>query len=437
MADSRNTAAKILLAVERDNAYSSLALTATLRKEKFADDRDKALVTNIVYGVLERRITLDYNISLYLKNPIKKLHPAVLTILRVGAYQLLYMDRIPTSAAVNETVKLAGSFGVGFARGLINAVLRKIAAAGIQYPPKDNVIEYMSVVFSCSVALVEFFIRNYGVEKAGTLLEACFDKRPVFVRVNTLKTDAPALKTCLEEEGISVYSTKLENCLRIENTGDITALKAYKDGFFYVEDMSSQLCCRLIGAKPGDTVVDCCGAPGGKSFCTAMYMNGQGSLISCDMYEHKVNLIEEGASRLGISCIKTECCDARILPSKISEADAVLCDVPCSGFGVMGRKPEIKEKVLDDIDTLPAIQYGILSACSQMVKPGGTLIYSTCTLNPEENENNCRKFLDNFKDFTLASDEEYLSYAENGFINIIPTKDGGDGFFVAKFTRKA
>lgn len=436
MSDSRKIAAKILLSVEKDNAYSSLSLASSLKKESFSDERDKALVTNIVYGVLERKITLDYNISLYLKNPIKKLHPAVLTILRVGAYQLLFMDKIPASAAVNETVKLTNAFGVGFSRGLVNAVLRKISAAGLAYPDKNNVIEYLSVVMSCSVELVEFFTRNYGLEKAGALLSASLGKRPVFIRVNTLKTNAEKLTSLLSAQKVTVTETQLENCLRVDNTGDITELDAYKKGLFYVEDMSSQLCVRLMGIKPGDTVVDCCGAPGGKSFCSAMYLNDKGKLYSCDMYEQKINLIKEGAARLGITCLEALCCDARTLPSQIGSADAVLCDVPCSGFGVMGRKPEIREKKNEDIDTLPAIQYGILSVCCEMVKKGGTLVYSTCTLNPAENENNCRKFLDSHPDFELASDEDYLSFANGGYVNIIPSENGGDGFFVAKFTRK-
>jgi len=436
MSDSRYIAAKILLAVEKDGAYSGLSLNSALKKEQFSDARDKALVTNIVYGVLERKITIDYNISVYLKNSIRKLHPAVLTILRTGAYQLLYMDRIPSSAAVNETVRLVNAFGVGFAKGLVNAVLRKIAANGILYPDKSNVNQYLSVLLSCPEDLVLFFKKNYGTEKAEALLEACFERRPVFIRVNTLKTDASALGAKLTGEGVGVSKTKLENCLRIEKSGDITELDSYKEGLFFVEDMSSQLCCKLLNAKPGDTVVDCCAAPGGKSFSIALNMGGKGSVRSCDMYEHKVKLIEEGAERLGISCIKTVCCDARVLPSEVGKADAVLCDVPCSGFGVMGRKPEIKEKKIEDLSTLPAIQYGILSVCCDMVRSGGTLIYSTCTLNPAENENNCRRFLREHPDFHISSDEEYQSLAGNGFVNIIPTEDGGDGFFIAKFTRE-
>lgn len=436
MSESRKIAAEILLGVEKDNAYSSLSLAAALKKEKFTDERDKALVTNIVYGVLERRITLDYNISLYLKSPVKKLHPSVLTLLRAGAYQLLFMDKIPDSAAVNETVALAPVFKVSFAKGLINAVLRKISANGLCYPDRNNVVKYLSVMMSCSVELVEFFTRNYGIEKAGALLEASIGKRPVFIRVNTLKTDSVKLTEMLSENGVSVFPTELENCLRVENTGDITELSAYKKGLFYVEDMSSQLCCSLLGIKPGDTVVDCCAAPGGKSFCSAMYLEDKGTLYSCDMYEHKIRLINEGAKRLGITCLKAKCTDARLLPIDIKNADAVLCDVPCSGFGVMGRKPEIKEKTCDDIDTLPAIQYGILSECCKMVKSGGSLVYSTCTLNPAENENNCIKFLAEHSDFELATDEKYLSVAKDGYVNIIPSQNGGDGFFVAKFTRK-
>lgn len=435
MENARDISARILLKIEMDNAYSSLSLNEALRGET-AGSRDAAFVTSLVYGVCERKITLDYNISLYLRSPLKKLHPAVLTCLRLGACQILFLDRIPDRAAINESVELAKRFKVGFASGLINAILRKISAAGLVLPKKTDIIRYNSVLYSCPEELVRFFTAAYGEKKAEKILGCSIGRRPVFIRVNTLKTSPERLSAALAERGVTTALTELPGCLTVENTGDISALPEYADGDFFVQDKSSQLDCLMLGAEPGDTVVDCCAAPGGKTYSAAVDMQDKGVIYSCDIYPHKTDLIEKGAQRLGLTCVKTVCTDARKLRYSAVRADRVLCDVPCSGLGVIGRKPEIRYKPLDSFGELPALQLDILESCSELVKNGGTLVYSTCTLNPAENDGVCDEFLRRHPDFSVCADGRYAEMCGGRkYLTVFPSETGGDGFFTAKFIR--
>lgn len=436
MNKARNSAVSVLLKCELDNSYSNIAVSEELKKCEFEDYRDSALFTNIVYGVTENKILIDYNLSLYLKSPLKKLSPVVAAILRTGAYQILFSDKIPVSAAVNESVDIAVRRKQTYAKGLINAVLRKVADNGLIFPEKKDTAEYFSVKYSFPKDMADFFTDIFGYEKTEDIFEAFQGKRPVFIRVNTLKTNDNELIGLLEKDGFFVNKTSLENCLEIAGSVDMTLSSSYKNGYFHVQDMSSQYCCMLAGVKPGETVVDCCAAPGGKSFTLSQYMENSGLLVSNDMYEARTELIRKGAERLGISCLKTAVGDARELPQKISAADAVLCDVPCSGLGVIGRKPEIKYKNPKEFAGLPIIQKGILSECSRMVKPGGKLVYSTCTLNPAENENVCNAFLDLNPDFFVSNENEYRKLcSDEKYITFLPQKEKGDGFFVAVFER--
>ncbi len=435
MAEPRIEAVKFLSKIEKDQSYSALLLGDGLKNISFSDSRDLALTVSLVYGVLEHKLTLDYNISKYLSSKLSKLKKDVLNILRVGAYQLFYMDKIPDSAAVNEAVKATKKLNVSYSSGLVNAVLRKISQNGLLLPEKTDFVNYLSIKYSVAEEIVSLFCKDYGVDETESILKVFSGRRPIYIRCNTLKCSPEELAESLSEQGVKVSITSLDNCLAVETTGDISQLSAYKNGWFHVQDMSSQLCCRLSGAAQGDTVIDCCAAPGGKSFTVAQYLNNEGSIISCDMYEHKTKLIDEGAMRLGISNLQTVCLDARELNKHFSEADIVLCDVPCSGFGVMGRKPEIRYKSVGELKTLPDIQKEILYSCAKMVKSGGTLIYSTCTLNKAENDSVCDAFINDFSDFYIANDSEYKSYTDR-YISVFPQKDGGDGFFIAKFYRR-
>ncbi len=435
MTSARDAAVKLLLKIEKDDAYSTLSVAEASGSADFADGREQALFAALVYGVLERRMALDYNLSLYLSAPLKKLHPKTLSILRVGALQVLYMDRIPARAAVSEAVAQAKRMGVGFTSGLINAVLRKAADRGPVYPPESDRETYLSVRYSCPLWLLRHFRAHYGEAKAEEILAAFEGRRTLFLRLNPLRGDDIAAR--LEEEGLTVTPTDLAGCVAATGTGDIASLASFREGLFHVQDRSSQTCCRLLGAKPGETVVDCCAAPGGKSFTVAEYMQNGGVVYANDVYEHKTKLIEEGAARLGLTCIRTVLGDAADLPDKLPPADRVLCDVPCSGLGVIGRKPEIRYKSPESLNDLPALQYRLLARCAGMVKPGGTLLYSTCTLNPAENEAVCDRFLAENPGFTVSEDAYYRELCgENRYKTFFPSPEGGDGFFAALFQRK-
>lgn len=434
MSNARNQAVRILSKIEKDSSYSVLAVAEALKSVSFSDERDKSFAVLLIYGVLERKLTLDYNISLYIKSEISKLKSNVLNILRVGAYQILFMDKVPVSAAVNEAVKISKKTGASYASGMINAVLRKIADNGLKYPAQENYCELMSVKYSVNKSIFNSVYNDYGKDRAEAIFESFYGRRPIFIRHNTLLCTEDELIDSLESDGVSIVKTQLENCFMIDKTGDISLLDAYSKGMFYVQDMSSQFCCSLLDVKPGDTVVDCCAAPGGKSFTLAQYLKGEGLIYSCDIYAHKTELIDKGAKRLGINNLKTVCTDARNLCKVINKADKVLCDVPCSGFGVIGRKPEIRYKEASELCSLPEIQKEILYSCSRMVKKGGTLVYSTCTLNKKENDEICDSFLRDFPEFSPACDSEYRKHTDR-YITIFPDSRYGDGFFVAKFVK--
>lgn len=435
MESARDAAVKLLLKIERDDSYSTLSLAEASEEAALADGREQALFTALVYGVIERRMALDYNIALYLTSPLKRLHPRALSILRVGALQLLYMDKIPDRAAVGEAVSQAKRMGVGFAASLVNAVLRKVAQNGVQYPPETDREKYLSVRYSCPDWLLRHFDEHYGADRTESILSAFEGRKALFLRLNPLKGEDVAAR--LAAEGLDVEPTPLAHCVAVRHTGQIVSLSSFREGLFHVQDLSSQICCKLLGARPGDTVVDCCAAPGGKTFTVAEYMNDRGVVYSNDIYDHKRKLIEDGAKRLGLTCVKTTLGDAADLPEKLSPADRVLCDAPCSGLGVIGRKPEIRYKSPEELEELPALQYRLLKRCAGLVKPGGTLLYSTCTLNPAENEDVCDRFLAETPGFAVSDDTYYRSLCgDSPYKTFFPERDGGDGFFTALFQRK-
>lgn len=434
MPDPRLEAVKLLMQIQKDSSYSSLAVTQALKEIQFSDPRDTAFAVSLVYGVLEKKLTLDYNISLYLSDKTTRLKSNVRNTLRVGAYQLLFLDKIPQSAAVNESVKITKALGAKFATGLVNAVLRRIAENGLVLPSTDNIYKDLSIKYSVGADIVDSVISDYGKNEAENIFSVYSGRRPIYIRHNKYKCTEKELFDSLNAAGVAVTSTSLNGCFSVENTGDITSLDAFRRGYFYVQDMSSQLCCLLLDAKAGDVVIDCCAAPGGKSFTLSQYMNNDGKIVSCDIHSHKTELIRKTAERLGISNIETICCDARELKNMYSQVDKVLCDVPCSGFGVIGRKPEIRYKRKDEFKGLPALQKEILFSCAQMVKKGGTLIYSTCTLNRNENDYVCEAFLKEFPEFRISDDDLYSSRTDR-FLTVFPEKSGGDGFFIAKFIR--
>lgn len=425
--NDRQTAFRVLNRIERNNAYSNLALDAELRQNQ-GETVSAPFVTALVYGVLERKITLDYILSAFLTKPIKKLRPEVLTALRMGVYQLQFMDKVPISAAVNESVKLVKNNGCAYAAGLVNSVLRKVANAVVIYPDKTDFIKYLSIRYSCPTSLVQHYIKDYGEENAEGILSSSLGAVPTVLRVNTLKTDAAHLKTALAEEGFPAELGQTENTLVIKNGGAIEQSKAYQNGLFHVQDTASALCVQALDAKPGQRVIDVCAAPGGKTFTLAQMMENQGEILAFDLHAHRVRLIETGAARLGLSIVKASVQDASVfVPTLENTADRVLCDVPCSGLGTIRRKPEIRYKDLAFIDNLTHLQYNILVHASKYLKSGGVLVYSTCTLNRAENDAVCDRFLQENPDFEKLE----------AYITLLPHKDGTDGFFFARLGRKA
>ena len=424
--NDRQTAFRVLNRIEKNKAYSNLALDAELR-QKQENTVSSAFVTALVYGVLERKITLDYILSAFLKQPIKKLRTEVLTALRLGVYQIKFMDKVPVSAAVNESVKLVKTNGCAYASGLVNSVLRKVADSAVLYPEKTDFLQYLSVRYSCPTALVQHYIDDYGAENAEGILMSSIGPVPTVLRVNTLKTNETELKEILAAEGIASAIGQTEHTLVLTNSGAIEQCNAYRDGLFHVQDTASALCVQALDVHPGQTVIDVCAAPGGKTFTVAERMENQGKIFAFDLYPQRVSLIESGAVRLGISIIEAAAQDASIcIPSLQNCADRVLCDVPCSGLGTIRRKPEIRYKDMGFIDNLTLLQYNILVNASKYVKEGGVLVYSTCTLNRAENEAVCDRFLQENADF----------HKLEAYQTLLPHKDGTDGFFFARLGRK-
>lgn len=431
MKSARQTAFEILNKIQRDGSYSNLALDTVLDKSNI-DTKEKKLASALVYGVIERRITLDYNIGLYLSQPLKKLKPQALTALRIGAYQILFMDKIPDSAAVNESVTLVKKNGAAFAGGLVNAVLRKIAANGLKTDGS------MSVKYSAPEWLCEMWQKSYGTENAEKILEASFGAVETVLRVNTEKTDSNDLIELLSSEGFEAEENPTAaDSLVLKSGGAVHKTNCYKKGLFHVQDTASQLCCKALGVRSGDTVIDLCAAPGGKSFTLAEMMKNSGKVLSCDIYEHRLKLIKDGADRLGLTNIETMLNDGSIYNASIPKADKILCDVPCSGLGIIRKKPEIRYKKSDEVDKLGDLQYAILCVSSNYLKIGGELVYSTCSLNPDENEKIIEKFLSEHNDFeSVKVLPELKRYnGETDYVTLMPHIYGCDGFFISKIKR--
>lgn len=421
--DDRFLAFKILSKIEHDKAYSNIALDNVLSSNEATS---APFVCNLVYGVIERKITLDYILSQFLSQPLKKLNPQVLTVLRMGTYQLNFMDKVPVSAAVNESVKLVKKVKCAYASGLVNSVLRKIASAEIKMPETENKIYNLSISYSCPESLVAHFINDYGFDKTEDILKASVGRVPLFLRVNTLKTTASELVDCLKKEGIIAKMLQgTDNTLEVIESGAVFKTAAYKKGYFHAQDLASQTCIEKLAPEKNDVVFDMCAAPGGKSFTMAEIMENQGEIYSFDLYEHKIKLINDGAKRLGINIINSQLGDASVFNENLPKADKILCDVPCAGLGVIRRKPEIKYKDFGFVDKLCELQYNILNNASKYLKDNGVLMYSTCSLSKNENEEVCRRFLDEHKDFR-----------NGGFVTMFPTKDHSDGFFFAKLIKE-
>ncbi len=442
---ARTAVYEALLHVDVEEGYSNIVLDKTLRAHGL-QGRDASFASALFYGVLERRITLDWVLRQFSKTPLEKLSPPVLEILRTALYQILYMDKVPASAAVNEAVNCAkadkkAAKAAGFVNGVLRSILRDNGAH--RFPPEeDGSLLAQSVRYSCPEWIIKLWRHAYGEQITEGLLESLCCRPPMYIRVNTLRTDMQKLCTVLENFDVKAERVSgVPDALMLKETGSIAELPAYKEGLFHVQDLSSQTVCGLLGAKPGERVMDVCAAPGGKSFTIAQHMENRGELLSFDLYKKKVGLIRQGAQRLGLTVIRADVRDAANPSKKLEAAQRVLCDAPCSGLGILRRKPEIRYKSEESIRGLPEIQREILNASAQLVRPGGVLLYSTCTLNPEENSGTASRFLMDHPEFEPAALElppwvkRALKEPEHE-ITFLPHIHGTDGFFAALFRRK-
>ena len=425
MDNNRKTAYQTLLDVESKKAYSNIALNHKIAVNK---PGNPALVRELVYGVLERKITLDYYIDQLLKEGIDSLKSPEINILRMGIYQLGYMDSVPEYAAISESVELAKKYCKGRA-GLINGVLREYQNKKIYMtlPARDeDEIRHLSIKYSYAPWIIELWLNYYDKPFVEKLLAAGNETPPMTVRANWLKIRKDDLKKVLKERGFEAEDGKLcQNALNVKGSKLLDS-DLYKYGLFTPQDESSMLVSEKIGVKQGDLVMDVCAAPGGKTTAIAERMNNTGKIIASDIYRRKLDIVDKEAKRLGITNIETRSWDAtRVDSTMVKRADRVLVDAPCSGLGVIRRKPEIKYKEeSDELMLLPKKQEAILSASASYVKPGGTLVYSTCTINPQENEMVIDEFLKRNRDFEKVDR-----------ILLLPNVNGTDGFFICVMKR--
>lgn len=436
---AREAAFTALLACEKQGAWSDQAIKNASKRMKLTS-RDAALAANLCYGVVQNQLLLDAWIDRFSSIPAQKLEREVRISLRMGLYQLHFLDRVPASAAVNESVNLTRrhvrSRG---AAGLVNAVLRAFQRSNPEkrLPECADRLEQLSLRYSHPLALTRLLADNLGSD-VKPLLAA--DNRPaeLTIQVNTRKTTAEKLTEALQAEGVSVEPHPwLADCLYLKGSGDLERLQAFQDGLFYVQDAAARMAVLAAQPQPGQKVLDACAAPGGKSFASAIAMDGRGEIISCDIQEKKLTRIEKSAARMGLDCIRTQPADGRKLnPEWENYFDVVLADVPCSGLGIIRKKPDIRYKDLKQTENLPAIQLDILRNVARYVKSDGVLLYSTCTVLERENQAVVNAFLAENPSFRLEPSELPGPVdGSRGFVTLWPHIHGTDGFFFAKLRR--
>lgn len=440
----REIAMKILLDINTKNAYSNIQINNYLNK--YTDPRDENLVRELVYGVLENKIYIDYMLSKSSNIKIKKIDLSILEILRLGIYQIMFMDKIPERAAVDEAVKLAKIYSNKGSVGYVNGVLRNITRnkEDIKNVDHDDKVKYLTIKYSHDENLVKRWIEIFGADFTEALLKKNNERPSLNIRVNSLKISKKDLIKSLEEKGIKTRPLKYaDDGLEVENPSKITELDEFKKGYFTIQDESSMLVSQIMDPNEGSLILDLCSAPGGKASHLGQKMNNRGKIIARDIYDHKLELIRSTSKRLGIDIIEVENYDAlKYDESLFEKADYVLLDAPCSGFGLIRRKPEIKyNRDREDVAALSKLQYDILNTVKAYVKPGGNLIYSTCTIEPEENILNIERFLRENSNFKLVSMEDKLKNHENlptlkdGYIQLFSNVHNTDGFFIAKLEK--
>ena len=437
---ARATALRVLVSCRNNGAWADAALKAQISRDGLSGP-DAALCSRIVYGVMQNRMLLDFYIGAYCTQKPDHLQPPLLEILRIGAYQIIYLDKIPDSAAVNTSVELAKLAKRGQASGLVNAVLRKLSQNKKALPPvpERDYVQRLSIQYSHPKWFVKRLVSLLGREEAERFLACDNQIAPITVQVNPLKTTLEALTEELQQAGISVQPHSwVPDCLELSGTGDLAALPSFREGKFLVQDPAARLVSLIAGIRPGQKVLEVCAAPGGKSLSAAFAMAGNGSIVACDLHENKLKRIQESADRLGVNIITTQAADGRVFrPEWEASFDTVLVDAPCSGLGIIRKKPDTRYKKADDLFTLPVVQAAILDNAARYVRPGGTLVYSTCTILPEENEQVTEAFLAEHADFGLEPFELPLPVGKSdGSLTLWPQRHDTDGFYICRMTRR-
>lgn len=417
MKSSREIILNILYKTEYNKAYPNIELKNNIPQEMSGADR--AFVTRMVYGVISRRMTLDYVIDQYSKIKLKKLSKYILIILRMGIYQILFMDTVPDNAAVNESVKLAKRYGHSASAGYVNGLLRNVIRGEILYP-KDSIMK-LAVMYSFPEWICRKWVSEFGLEFTQDLLISLNSEPKLMIRPNILKIDISALQEMLSKKGVkSIIEGNALNCTGINVGID----ELYNEGLYTVQDTAAMAAVEALDPQSGEIIIDMCAAPGGKTTYMAELMNNKGRILAFDIYAHKVKLIQENANRLGINIIEAQIGDALKFNTEVGQiADKILCDVPCSGWGIVRRKPDIKWNRSQD-DDFPAVQKIILNNASKYLKAGGYLIYSTCTVQREENEGVINDFLNKHKEFAKIYEKTFY-----------PNIDQTDGFYICKLRK--
>ncbi|GIM47529.1 ribosomal RNA small subunit methyltransferase B [Collibacillus ludicampi] len=440
----REVALDVLLSIETQDAYSNLALQNALRKNRFTP-QDTALCTEIVYGTVQRLNTIDAYIRPRSKQPLERLEPWVRNLLRLTVYQLKWLDRVPAFAAIHEAVEIAKRRNPR-AAGFLNAVLRAVQRQpDLKVPsPEDDPVRYLSIVHSHPDWLVRSWIRSYGFAETKAMCEANNGRPSLSLRANRCRITTDELLDILLKEGFNAKASLVSpDGVVLQNGGDVTKLRAFREGYCTVQDESSMLVAPFLAPKPGMRILDACAAPGGKTTHLAEQMGDEGEVVATDIHQHKVELIRTAAKRLGLTSIRALAGDIREQISQLGKFDAILLDAPCSGFGVIRRKPDLKwKKKPSDVRAIRKIQQELLRTVADSLHTGGILVYSTCTVGPEENIDVIREFLQERDDFQIDAPEPYLpahvcqrARIAERTVQILPHDFGSDGFFMVRLRK--
>ena len=421
----------ILMEVNEKEQYSHLVIRDVLNKYQYLEKQERAFLTRLAEGTIEHMLEMDFVINSFSKVKVKKMKPLIRNLLRMSVYQIKYMDSIPDAAVCNEAVKLAKKRGFGQLRGFVNGVLRNIARDldKLQYPDeKLEPVRFLEVTYSVPVWMIEQWLRDYGYAQTKVICESFLKERPMTIRTNLLRVQPEELKAKLEAEGVTVVSVpEVPYAFEISGFDYLQSLSSFEEGLFYVQDISSMMVAEVAAPEKGNYIIDVCAAPGGKSSHLAEKLEGTGMVEARDLTEYKVSLMEENIERHGLENMNAVQMDATIFDAaSVEKADVLICDLPCSGLGVMGKKTDIRYKMTAAKQKdLVQLQRQILDTVHTYVKKGGTLVYSTCTIHKDENAGNVEWFIKKYPEFEVISSEQ-----------MFPGGAYHDGFFIAKLRRK-